>query len=119
MADFFIGLSDAPKHDITWTENGNVIDRFLPEILTLKECSKRVQHKFGEGSTLLITSLFSVQIMSYLGASDRPINKVGQLPTYKTLAFDPDESLFISKILKWCKIQVVKRLLHCFIIHLD
>ena len=40
FANFFIGPSDAPKHDILWTENGDVIDRFPPEILTLKK--KRV-----------------------------------------------------------------------------
>ena len=32
FANFFIGLSDAHKYDIIRTENGDVIDRFLPEI---------------------------------------------------------------------------------------
>ena len=40
----FDSLSDAPKYDIIWTEKENLIERFLPEILTFKECSKRVQH---------------------------------------------------------------------------
>ena len=44
---FFIGLSDAPKYDIIRTENGEVIDSFIPpEILKFKEGSKRVQHVF-------------------------------------------------------------------------
>ena len=44
FANCFIGLlAAAPKYDIIWTENENLIDRFLPEILTLKECSKCVQ----------------------------------------------------------------------------
>ena len=30
---FFIGVSDAPKYNITWTENVNVIDRFIPKII--------------------------------------------------------------------------------------
>ena len=44
FANFFIGLSDASKYDIVWTENENLINRFLPEILTPKEFSKRVKH---------------------------------------------------------------------------
>ena len=31
-----IGLSDAPKYDIIWTENSNVIDSFISEILKYK-----------------------------------------------------------------------------------
>ena len=46
FANFSIGLYDTLKYDITWTENKKLIDRFLPEILTFKECSKRVQHVF-------------------------------------------------------------------------
>ena len=42
---FFIGLSDAHKYDIIWTDNKTLIDRFLPEIMT---CSKLVQHVFGD-----------------------------------------------------------------------
>ena len=80
-------ISVATKYDIIWTENENLIDRFLPEILTFKKCSKHVQHVFDRfwtrfehflivnisGMKLSITSLFLVQIMSYLVASDRPI----------------------------------------------
>ena len=33
---FFIGRSDAPEYDIIWSENENLIDRFIPEILMLK-----------------------------------------------------------------------------------
>ena len=40
----FIGLSDAQRYDAIWTENGDMIDSFIPDILTLKECSKRIQH---------------------------------------------------------------------------
>ena len=47
--NFFIGSSDALKYDIIRTEKGDVIDSFIPEILTFK-------------------FLFSLQIMSYLGA---------------------------------------------------
>ena len=31
------------KYNIIWTENGSVIDCFITEILTFKECSKRFQ----------------------------------------------------------------------------
>ena len=48
FANFFIGCSDASKYDIIWTEDGDVIDRFLPEILSFKECWKRVQHVFDK-----------------------------------------------------------------------
>ena len=37
MRVIFIGQCDALKYDIIWSENGNVIDHFIPEILTLKE----------------------------------------------------------------------------------
>ena len=47
LLTFFIGLSD-----INWTEKESLIGGFLLEVLT-----------------------FSVQILSYLGASDRPIKK--------------------------------------------
>ena len=40
----FIGLSDAPKYEINWTENDDVIGSFIPEILTFKEFSKYAQH---------------------------------------------------------------------------
>ena len=43
---FFIGLTDAPKYDIIWTENENLIDRFFPEILMFNECLKRVKYVF-------------------------------------------------------------------------
>ena len=36
FAYFFIGQSDAIQYDIIWSENGDVIDRFIPEILTFK-----------------------------------------------------------------------------------
>ena len=39
--NFINDLSDAPKYDIIWTENRDVIDSFIPEILMFKECSKR------------------------------------------------------------------------------
>jgi len=32
----FFGASDGPEYDIIWTENGNVINRFTPKILTFK-----------------------------------------------------------------------------------
>ena len=41
---FFIGPSYAPKYGSIWTDNVHVIDSLIPEILTLKMCSKRVQH---------------------------------------------------------------------------
>ena len=82
VCQFFISLPDAPKYDIIRTENENLIDRFLPEILTIKEYSTRVQYVFDmcwihfeysfnvniSGMKLSITSRFSVQIIS-----DRPI----------------------------------------------
>ena len=37
MPIFFIELSDAPKYDIVWTENGDMIDSFIPEILTFND----------------------------------------------------------------------------------
>jgi len=36
LANFVIGVSDVPKYDIIWTENGDVTDSFIPEILTFK-----------------------------------------------------------------------------------
>ena len=33
----FIGVSDAPKNDITWTENGGVNYHFIQEILTFED----------------------------------------------------------------------------------
>ena len=74
-------------YDIIWTENGDVIDSLIPEIMTFKECSKRVQHVFDtcwtsfehslnvniSGMKLSITSPFSVQIISYLAASDKHV----------------------------------------------
>ena len=50
VTNFFIGVSDIPKYDIIFTENENLLDRFLPEILT-----------------------FSVRIMPYMGTSGKPI----------------------------------------------
>jgi len=41
VRQFFIGLSDAPKYGIIWTKNENLVDHFIPEILTFKESSKR------------------------------------------------------------------------------
>jgi len=35
-----IGVSNTPKYDITWTENGDVIYRFIPEILSFKKLGK-------------------------------------------------------------------------------
>ena len=37
LANFFTGLLDAPMYDIIWTENGDLIDSFIPEILKFKE----------------------------------------------------------------------------------
>ena len=34
-------IYDTPKYDIIWTDNSDVIDGFIPEIWTFKECSKR------------------------------------------------------------------------------
>ena len=36
FAIFFICSSDAPKYDIIWTENGDVMDSFISEILKYK-----------------------------------------------------------------------------------
>ena len=44
FANFFYWLINAPNCDIIWTENGVVIDGFIPEKLTFKECSECVQH---------------------------------------------------------------------------
>ena len=41
----FIGQSDAPKYDTIWSENGDMIDRFIPEILTFKVCPTRFKPK--------------------------------------------------------------------------
>ena len=35
FANFFISLSDAHEYDIIWTENGDEIDSFIPEILNI------------------------------------------------------------------------------------
>ena len=40
----FIGDPEASKYDMLWTENGDLIDSFIPEILSFKECSKCVHH---------------------------------------------------------------------------
>ena len=45
---FLIGPFDASKYDIIWTENKNLTDRLLPQILTFKECSKHVHHVFDK-----------------------------------------------------------------------
>ena len=37
FANFFIGVSDDRNYDIIWTENGDVIDRFILEVFTFKE----------------------------------------------------------------------------------
>ena len=34
FTNFFIGLYDGPKYDFIWTKNENLMDRFLPEIIT-------------------------------------------------------------------------------------
>ena len=47
FANFFIFPSDAPKYDIIWTEVCDLIDSFVSEILTFKECSKRVLQVFN------------------------------------------------------------------------
>jgi len=47
---FFVGLSDAPKYDIIWTDNDDVIDSFNPELSVksvsnmYKACWTRVKH---------------------------------------------------------------------------
>ena len=46
FGNILIGPSDAPKFNIIWTDTKNFIDRFLPDILMFKECSKRFQHVF-------------------------------------------------------------------------
>ena len=60
------------KYDIIRTENGYVIDSFIPEILTFKECSKLVQHVtyifyqfFHHGPIIMIFSWSSI-IDSYI-----------------------------------------------------
>ena len=42
--NFFIGVSDAPRHDIIWTENGNVIDCFKSKDIVFQ----RVQYLLNE-----------------------------------------------------------------------
>ena len=44
FANSLIDIFEVYKYDIIWTENGDVIDIFIPEIITFEECSKRVQH---------------------------------------------------------------------------
>ena len=44
---FFIDRSDAPKYDIIWSENENLIDQFIPEILMLKVCPTQFKPKNG------------------------------------------------------------------------
>ena len=97
VRQFFIGLSDAPKYDIIRTENENLNDHFL-EILTFKECSKCVLHVSNTRYTFFehisnvnisgrkqsIKFSLSIQIMSYLGASDRPIKKLAS-STFKVI----------------------------------
>ena len=39
-----IGVWDASKFDTIWTENENLIDRILPDILAFKEGLTRVGH---------------------------------------------------------------------------
>ena len=58
----------------TWTENSDVNDSFIPEILTIEECSKvsntcqtQSINVNISGRKRSIKFLFSVQIMSYLG----------------------------------------------------
>ena len=43
FTNFLIRPSVASKYNIIWTEKGDMIDSFIPEILTIKECLKRVQ----------------------------------------------------------------------------
>ena len=41
---FFTGLSDAPKYDIILAEKSDMIDSFIPVILTFKACPTRIKH---------------------------------------------------------------------------
>ena len=61
--------------------NKNLIDRFLPEILTFKDCAKPVQHvSFDINISGMKLSPFSVKILSYFRAPDRPIKKWRTFP---------------------------------------
>ena len=40
FANFFVGVYHFPKSDIMSTENGKVINGFIPEIMTFKELEK-------------------------------------------------------------------------------
>ena len=44
VCQFFLLANDAFKYDNILSENGDVIDCFIPEILTFKMCSKCVRH---------------------------------------------------------------------------
>ena len=48
-----MGISDAPKYDIIWTENENLIVHFFPETLTFKECSMCVQNGLNQEGPFL------------------------------------------------------------------
>ena len=65
---FFIVISNAPKHGIIKTENGDVLDT----LWTLFERQYLWKEAINQISVL-------IQIMSYFGASDRPMKKIGEL----------------------------------------
>ena len=50
FAIFFIGQSDVSKYDDIWSENGDVIDRFIHEILMFK-C---VRHALNQKRPFLV-----------------------------------------------------------------
>ena len=54
-SNFFTGQFDALKYDIILSENGHVIDRFIPEILMLKVRLKCVEHTLNRKMTLFCT----------------------------------------------------------------
>ena len=53
LPNFFIGLSDALKYDITQSEYRYVIESFISELLTFHERSKSVQHVFSQNNVIL------------------------------------------------------------------
>ena len=66
FANIFIGQCNAPKYDIIWSENSDVIDRNLPEILMFKECSKRVWQVSDCWGNNYLSIYFSINISMIL-----------------------------------------------------
>ena len=60
---FFIGVSDAPWYGVTWSENGNIIDCFILEILTFKEMGKYDLSFFHTIAKVQMDTLFERQYL--------------------------------------------------------